>query len=49
MLLRSTTAVVIITLGFMNFGVWHERIVAKGSEIVATFVKRESSMQNGDV
>ena len=32
MLMRNTPAVVIITLGFMTFGVWYERIVAKRGE-----------------
>ena len=32
----ETTAVVLITLGFMTFGVWHEREVAKrGTETTA--------------
>ena len=47
MLLPNTTAVVIITLGFMNFGVWHEgesgKAVGGGAEIVGDFLKLESS------
>ena len=49
MLLRNTTAVVIITLGFMTFGLWHERDSGKagdgwgGAERFGDFLKRESS------
>ena len=42
MLLRNTTAVVVITLGFMTFGVWQERDNGNaGAENVADFLKRE--------
>ena len=40
MLMRNTTAVVIITLGFMTFGVWHERDSGKaggGGRNLVTF------------
>ena len=43
MLLRNTTAVVIITLGCMTLGGWHERDNGKaGVENVGDFLKRES-------
>ena len=49
MMLRKTTAV-IITLGFMTFGVWHERDSDKGEEgqnCLATFSNERA--QNGGV
>ena len=47
MLLCSTTAVVIIMLGFMTFGVWHKQDSGKaGGTILATSQTREL---NGEV
>ena len=46
MLLRNTAVVVIITLGFMTFGVCHERDNGKGgvgADNFGDFLKRESS------
>ena len=42
MMLRSTTSVDLITLGFMTFKVWHERDSGiAGAEYFGDFLKRE--------
>ena len=47
MMLRNTTAVVTIMLGFMTFGVWHEWDSGKagvGAEYFGKFLKLASYM-----